>query len=72
METEKDVRVVLVELVCDSCGELMDMENHEVIWNNNSTTSLADDTISYKYSCSNINCSDIIISNILYPYPKYI
>lgn len=72
METEKDVKVVLVELICDSCGEPMDMENPKVVWVNNNTPELVDDTILYKYSCSNDTCNDVQTSTKTYPYPRYL
>ena len=71
METTKDVKTVLVELLCDACGEPMDMDNPEVVWDNKGTKSFDDDTVSYTYSCTSDTCNDEISSPKKYPFTRY-
>lgn len=67
MIVKSDVTVQVVELTCDTCGSVLD--NPEIVWDNNGTSSLNDDTMSYKYTCT--ECGTVVTDTIKYPYQEF-
>jgi len=68
MIVKTDVKVVVVELKCDSCGAYI--TNKEMLWDNKNTHDMSDDTMSYKYTCD--SCGTVILDTVSYPHQEFI
>jgi len=64
------VDVYTIELACDTCGYKFTDKDLNVVWDNKNTTTLADDTMSYIYTCP--TCLTVYPSDKKYPYQEFV
>jgi len=68
-ESIREARVELVEAVC-SCGSIYTSDEEQIAFDDKGTLSKLDDTVYYKYTCS--DCGEVFDSPVRYPYTKFI
>jgi len=72
MIAKKQVTTYNVRLYCDTCVPTVEMVENVpfIIWDNKTTTSLADDTFSFMYICP--TCGLLSNTDVKYPYQEFV